>query len=237
MNNSLKVTLNNLIESGSTSNPALNRLISDYVQYHTVLVIIGGLFSFAFMLLGVFCWKMLKSTARAKGPSPIFETKIYYYFTVLSGISGLFMTLIVAANVSNILTPRQGFAGTISAHGKPRIGSQTDQRYRAFNTWLQTQTTDMPSLIQKKIDRRLEWQRPKAVICTVLLMVFASLSAYIWRALIKRSRLRDITWKLKDATLFGAGLLSFTACLPLMVMVIGNTQSFIAPITLTLMYG
>jgi len=93
----------------------------------------------------------------------------------------------------------------------------------------------MPSLIQKKIDRRLEWQRPKAVICTVLLVVFASLSAYIWRALIKQSRLRDITWKLKDATPLGAGLLSFTACLPLMV--IGNTQSFIAPITLTLMYG
>jgi len=136
MNDSLKITLNDLIESGSTYNPALNRLISDYVQYHTVLVVIGGFFPLAVMLSDVFCWKMLKSTARAKRLSPIFETKIYYYFTVLNGISGLFMTLVVAANVSNILTPRQGYTGTINALGKPRIGSQTDQRYRACNTWL-----------------------------------------------------------------------------------------------------
>ena len=94
----------------------------------------------------------------------------------------------------------------------------------------------MPSLIQSKIDDRLAWQRPKAIICSVLLMVFVVLSDRIWRTLIRKSRVQA-KWKPKERTLLMAGIVTVTACFPLMLMVMGNTQGSIVPIALTLFFG
>jgi hypothetical protein len=95
----------------------------------------------------------------------------------------------------------------------------------------------MPSLIQGEIDDRLSWQRPKAVLCTVLLLGFAGLSALIWRTLIRRFRMPEARWRLRDGTLLVLGLFTVALCLLLMLMVIGNTQGSLAPISLTLFFG
>ena len=121
--------------------------------------------------------------------------------------------------------------------GTPQTGTRTDQRHQAFKTWLQSGSTQVPSLIQRKIDERLAWQRPKAIISSLLLIVFVVLSARIWHTLIRGSRLHEARWKLKEVSLLTAGVTTVNACLLLMLMVMGNTQGSISPLSLTLFFG
>ena len=51
----LQGTLEELLESGSTSNAALNRLLDDYTTYHATLVVVGGCFLLALVLFTGFC--------------------------------------------------------------------------------------------------------------------------------------------------------------------------------------
>jgi len=108
---------------------------------------------------------------------------------------------------------------------------------QSFATWLQSGQTDTPTLVTARIDDRLAWQRPKAIICSVLLVVVLALCAQIWRTLIRGSRKRQHGWTPKDVSLVAAGLLGGAACLVLMLMVIGNTQASLAPLSMTLFYG
>ena len=87
----------------------------------------------------------------------------------------------------------------------------------------------LPPLIQSAIDARLAWQRPKAIICAVLLVALVALSIWLWRTLIRRSG--------RGRLLLIAGSLSAAACFVLMLMVIGNTEYAIHPITVTYLYG
>jgi hypothetical protein len=226
-----------LVRSGTESNTALNVLIDDYTKYHVVLVVVGGLFLLGLVLLSIFFWRRFRKAPRTDSRSWTFEKKTYFAFGALSVVVGLFMALIVAANLSNVLNPTQGFSGAIGLLGAPRAGTQADELHRAVDTWLQSGGSDVPALVQGRIDDRHSWQRPKAVICSVLLVVFVLLSAGIWRALIRRSRVRKGRWKLKEAALLLLGVLAVMGCLLLMLMVMGNTQGSIAPISLTLFYG
>ena len=236
MNDSLQATLNKLIQADSTSNPALNRLIAANTEYHFVLVVVGGLFLLALMLLSGFFWRRFTRTSKGDSGQWTFEKRTYFSFGLFSVVVGLLMALIVVANVNNVLNPRQEFSGAIGMLGTPQAGSQTDKRQQAFKTWLQSGSPQMPSLIQDKIDDRLTWQRPKAIISSVLLIVFVMLSVRIWRTMIRKSRLRE-AWRLKERALLMAGFVTVVACLPLMLMVMGNTQGSIAPISLTLFFG
>lgn len=92
----------------------------------------------------------------------------------------------------------------------------------------------MPSLIQSEIDDRLAWQRPKAVICSVLLIVFVGLSVRLWRTAIDKSRAGETTRTLRERALLATGCSTVVASLLLMLMVIGNTQASFAPMGLTL---
>lgn len=237
MNDDLQASLNELIRSGSTSNPALNSLLSDYTKYHVVLVIVGGLFVLGFLLLSIFSWTQFKRAPKAGNRRWTFEKKTYFSFGLSSAVVGLLMALIVAANVSSVLSPRQGLSGSLGMLGTPRAGSRADELHQAFSTWLRSGTADMPSLIQSRIDDRLAWQRPKAAICSVVFIVFTVLSARIWRTLIRKSRVREGRWTLKDVALLAVGAGTGSACLLLMVMVIGNAQGSFAPMSLTLFYG
>ena len=83
----------------------------------------------------------------------------------------------------------------------------------------------------------LAWKRPKALICSALLLLFVVLSAATWRTLIRRSRGPDAKWKLADSALLLAGVFTVAACLLLMLMVMGNTQAAVAPISMTMLYN
>lgn len=95
----------------------------------------------------------------------------------------------------------------------------------------------MPKLIAASVDERLAWQRPKAVICSALLLAAVMLSARVWRAVIRQSRARREGWMRRDVGLLAAGLTAGPVCLLLMAMVIGNTQASFAPLSLTLVNG
>lgn len=235
MSDDLRALLEDLMSSPDTANPALTALIDDYAKYHVVLVVLGGIFVVALGVLGVFLWRRFARARRSDGASR-FERWIYACLGLVSSLLGAFMALVVAANVSNALNRRDGFAGSLGLLGTPKPGTARAGLYEAFAGWLRSADAAAPTAVQAAIDDRLSWQRPKAIVCAVLLAVFVVLCAWIWRTLIRWSRTRRLT-RLGDLAMLGAGVLTVFACVLLMVMVIGNVQGSIAPIALTLFYG
>ncbi len=234
---SLQTTLNNLLQSETRSNPALNSLLNDYTKYHVVLLIVGGLFTIILVILSFLFWARYKRAPKTDTSKWTFEKKTYFSFGLLVTVVGLLMALIVVANASNVLNPRQGFSGAIGVLSTSQAGTHKAELYQSFNTWLQSGNTHIPSLIQSKINNRLAWQRPKAIICSALLAIFVAVSIRIWGTLIRQSKVREVKWKLKEKALLFSGVVSVAVCLLLMLMVIGNTQGAFAPLSLTLFYG
>ena len=237
MSDELQDTLSELLQSGSTSNPALNRLLDDYATYHVVLVVIGAFFVLAVSALTVFSLQQFRRSADANDRRWSFERKTYFCFGVLSGAVSLLLTVIVVANLGNARNSREGFAGVVDALSPTPPGARTHELHQAFTSWLQSGAASMPALIGRRIDERLAWQQPKAIICSALLVVFAVLSVRLWRTLIRRSRARTSSWTVTDRALIVTGSSTALACLLLMLMVIGNAQASIAPILMTLQFG
>ncbi len=236
-NDSLQTTLNNLLQSGTQSNPALNSLLSDYIKYHVVFLIVGGLFTLILLTLSILFWTRYKKTPKTAISKWIFEKKTYFSFSLLTTIVGLFMALIVVANTSTVLNPQQGFSGVVGMLGISQTDEQKVQLHQSFNIWLQSGSTHIPALIQSKINDRLAWQLPKAIICSALLIIFIVVSVYIWGTLIRQSKVREMKRTLKEKMLLFSGVVSVAVCLLLMLMVIGNMQGAFAPLSLTLLYG
>jgi hypothetical protein len=65
-------------------------------------------------------------------------------------------------NVTSVVNPGQTLSGTAFS----RVGE----------AWLQSGNAQLSPLLQHAIDDRLAWQRPKAVICGVLLLAFVTLT-------------------------------------------------------------
>lgn len=236
-NNDLQHTLGKLLQSGSRSNPAMNTLISDYTTYHLVLVVVGGFFVLIFLLLSLFFWIQLKRTPQEVSRTWTFEKKTYVFLGAVSTVFGLLITLIVAVNATTVLNPQPGFSALVDSLGTPKAGTQMDKLYQVFNTWLQSGSTHIPSLIQSKIDERLAWQRPKAIVSCVLLVVFGALSTCLWRTLLKKSQVREAKWGLKERALLVTGAATIAFSLLLVVIVVANMQAAVAPLALTLAFG
>lgn len=234
---SLQTTLNNLLQSGTQSNPALNSLLSDYIKYHVVLLIVGVLFTLILVTLSVLFWVRYKRAPKTDTGKWTFEKKTYFSFGLLTTLVGLFMALIVVANTSTVLNPQKGFSGMVGMLGTSQNGTHKAELYQSFNTWLQSGSTHVPTLIQSRINDRLAWQLPKAIICSALLAVFVVMSARIWGTLIRQSKAREAKQKLKEKVMLFSGVVSVAVCLLLMLMVIGNTQGAFAPLSLTLLFG
>lgn len=233
---SLQTTINHLLQSGTGANPALNHLLSDYIKYHVVLLIVGGLFTLILAALSVLFWMRYQRAPKTDTRKWTFEKKTYFSFSLLTSIVGLFMALIVVANASTVLNPQQGFSGLVDEFSTSQSSTQSEL-YQSFNTWLQSGSTQIPSLIQSKINDRLAWQRPKAIICSALLAIFFAISFRIWGILIRQSKVRETKRKLKEKTLLFSGVSAVAICLLLMLMVIGNMQGTFAPMSLTMFFG
>jgi cytochrome bd-type quinol oxidase subunit 2 len=236
-NDSLQTTLINLLQSETESNIALNSLLGDYTTYHVVLLIIGGCFTLIFVVLSILFWVRFKRAPKTEIRKWTFEQKTYFSFGLLTTIVGLVMMLIVVANAGTVLNPRPGLLEVINEFGTSQGGAHRAELYQSFNTWLQSGSRDVPALIQSKINDRLAWQRPKAIICSVLLAIFVATSVRIWSALIKKSKVRETKLKLNEKALLVSGCFSVASCLLLMLMVLGNTQATFAPMSLTLFLG
>jgi hypothetical protein len=125
--------------------------------------------------------------------------------------------------VTSVVNPRQTLSGTTLS----RLGER----------WLQSGRAQLSPLLQHAIDERLAWQRPKAVITSILLVAFVTLTVLLWRTLIRQSVTGRPFRKLSRRLMLCAGVLSAISCLLLMLMVIGNTEGALAPLFLTALYG
>ena len=132
----------------------------------------------------------------------------------------LFLVVILAANVSTALNPARAFAGV-------------DQSGEAITAWLSSGSPAVPAEVQDRVAARLSWQRPKAIIVTVLLVAVVSASIWIWRRWIAKA----YTSRLANAMLLLTGIISTGAALLLMLMVMGNVQAVLAPTTMSLVLG
>jgi hypothetical protein len=201
-----------------TTSPAYDRLLIDDRNYHIVFLVVGGLFTLLLLLLSVFSWVRFKQARRRT-----FERRSYFCFGTVSLVLGLAMTVVYWANVTSVVNPRQTLSGTTFS----RIGQM----------WLRAGRAQISPLLQQAIDERLAWQRPKAIICSILLVAFVTLTVFLWRTLIRQSVAGEPFRKISRRLMLSAGILSAASCLLLMLMVIGNTEGTFAPLTLTMLYG
>lgn len=236
MNDGLRSTLDELVRSGPGASPAFDALVREYGRYHLVLAVVGGAFLLAFVVLGWRSWQRFRRQ-RASGEGRwTFATRTSLAAVVLSIVVGSLLALIVAANVSTALDPRPGFAGAVPMVGTSPAGSPRAELQRSFDTWLRSGTVEVPAPVQRAVDDRLAWQRPKAIITAVLLLGVVLLGARVWRALLA-SRAQPGRWRLMDVARLAAGLGSVAVGLLLMLMVMGNTQAALAPLSMALFFG
>lgn len=232
----LSSRLQGLVESDTSANPAFTVLIDDYARYHAVLTVVGGAFLVLMIVLTVVFWKRFRRSSRSSSGSWTFERKTYLCFGLVSAAVALLLALIVAANISTALKPVPGFVGSLGMISDSP-GPQTAALYDAYDEWLASGSPEAPPAVSSAVDERLSWQRPKAIISTAVLLILAALSAAIWRYLIRKSRSRTGGWPARDIAAMVAGVATVAGCLLLMLMVMGNTQAAVAPISMTLFYG
>jgi hypothetical protein len=134
------------------------------------------------------------------------------------------------------LDPQAGFAQSIPEFGTPQAGTHKAALHEAVAGWAQSGMATMPAMLQDTVRNRLSWQLPKAVICSGLFIVFAVITAHIWRSLIY-ARGNAATWGLKERVGIVTGVLTVPITLLLMLMALANTQASFAPLTLTLLFG
>jgi vacuolar-type H+-ATPase subunit I/STV1 len=235
-NDNLQNTLHGLMQSGSRSNPAYTILLHDYIKYHAVLVVEGGIFALLLTVLSVYFWRRFKSMRKAETRSWPFERKTYFCFGLLSTIVSLLMILIVTVNLGTVLNPQEGFAQVIQDLGTPQAGTQKAAHSQAVNIWVQSGSAPMPTVLQNEVRDRLSWQRPKAIVCSILFGVFAIFTACLWRQIIN-SRANESIWRLKGKALITLGVIAAPVTLLLMIMALANTQASFAPVTLTLLFS
>ncbi len=232
----LQNTLYSLMQSNSHSNHAYNTLLHDYIKYHAVLVIEGGIFALLLIVLSMYFWRRFKRTQKAETRNWTFEKKAYFCFGLVGTIVALLMLLIVAVNLGTVLNPQEVFAQVIQYLGIPQAGTQKAAHYQAINTWVQSGSAHMSPVLQNEMRDRLSWQRPKAIVCSILLVVFAIFTTRLWRKLIN-SRASESRWRLKEKVLIIMGVITVPVTLLLMIMALANTQASFAPITLTLLFS
>jgi cytochrome bd-type quinol oxidase subunit 2 len=200
------------------TSPAYDRLLTADRNFHVVFLVVGGLFTVLLLLFSGFCWVRFRRAGRRT-----FERRSYLCFAAVSLTLGLLMAVVLWANVTSVVNPRQTLAGTAFS----RVGE----------TWLQAGSARISPMLQLAIEERLAWQRPKAIITSVLLVAFVTLAVFLWRRLIRQSATGEPFRKAGGRLMLSAGVLSAAACLPLMLMVIGNTEGAVAPLFLTVLYG
>ncbi len=235
MDDQLQNMLRSLIQSGWQSNPAMHKIINDYAKYHATLVIAGGLFTLILISLSVVFWAKFKEISNPdKFFKFLFKKKVYFSFGLLSSIVALFMVLVVAANATNAFNPLYGFSLLVDSL-TPSTYS-TPLRH-AYSDWIQSGSSTPPILIRQHIHQRVMFHTTKAVVCSILMIIFTALSIRLWSFLIKRRNASKKKWRPKEKTFLAAGIATVVLSLLMMIIVVANLQGAVAPITLTLLFS
>jgi predicted Na+-dependent transporter len=200
------------------TSPAYDQLLTADRNFHIVELVVGGVFTLLLLTLSAFSLMRFKGARRRT-----FERRSYFSFGAASLTLGLFLAVVFWANVTSVVNPRETLAGTTFSP----VGE----------AWLQSGSARVSPLLQLAIDERLAWQRPKAVIVSVLLVAFVVLTVFLWRTLIRQSTTGEPFPKLSRGLMLCAGVPSALSCLVLTLMVIGNAEGAIVPLFLTVLYG
>jgi hypothetical protein len=201
-----------------STSPAYGQLLTADRNFHIVFLAVGGLFTLLLLLFSVFSWVRFKRARQRR-----FERRSYLCFGAVSLAIGLVMAVVTWGHVTSVVNPGQTLSGTaLSPVGQ---------------TWLQAGRAQISPLLQHAINERLAWQRPKAILCSVLLVAFVTLTVFLWRTLIRESITGRPFRKFSRRLMLCTGVLSAFSCLLLMLMVIGNTEGALAPLFLTVLYG
>ncbi len=234
MNEQLQQKLQTHIQSGWQSNPATNQIINGYARYHAVLAITGSVFFLILLWLIVRFWIRFKKIPKISMLKWPFEKKAYLWFATVFTFVTLFLTLIVAANVSTAINPLPGFTGSIPSLTDT---SYNIQLHHAFNDWVVSGKSTPPILVQQRIQHRRVFHTVRVLVSGILLIAFAVLSIGIWKTLIARRNSTDTKWNLKEVLCLIAGITVVALALVMMIIFMANLQSAIVPIANTLQFG
>ncbi|MEQ1702923.1 MAG: hypothetical protein ABMA25_22680 [Ilumatobacteraceae bacterium] len=205
----------------------MRALVVDYTRYHEVLVVVGGVFTIALVALSVICWRRFRASSRCTGRV---ERRLYGLLAATLTFAGLAMGLIVAANLSTAADPMPGFL-MASEHPTPNSLAVDG----AVIDWVNAGSSTVPAVVDSKVDDRVAWQLPKAIICGLLLIAFTALAVRLGRTIARRSRGEA---PLTHPRRLLAGQFAATCvALLMMVMFVANLQGALAPLTITVLGG
>jgi hypothetical protein len=231
MNDPLHATLSYMIQSDSWANPAMHALLNEYVKFHLVEFVATGCVVLILLLFSLLMWIRFTRTPRTADHKWAFEKKVYFSFGLLSIVVSLFFALVCVANASNTFDPVPGFAYLATS------STTTDHSAvgHALNEWITSGNSDIPPVIQQKVQERLAWQGPKAIVSGILLVVGVALSLLLWDALLKSRRVNGSKWTLPERTCFVGGIVAVAFSLLMLVLVLANMQAALAPLTITVL--
>lgn len=234
MSGTLQDTLNSYVQSDWQSNPAMQQIITEYGRYHAALAIVGGIFLIILIVASVLFWvkcRRIPKIRRFKWP---FDKKVYFGFGLLATLVVLFLALIVAANISTASKPLPGFTGSINTISTSGSKQQLNE---SINDWIKSGTAKPPVLVQQSIHNRQVFHIKRAVVSSILLGVFTALSFYLWKWLIAKRNVSESKWTAKEAGALVTASMLVLLVLFLMLAVMANLQSVVAPLANTLQFG
>lgn len=224
MTATLQHTLQTQLHAQVTA-PAFDRLLQDYVTYHLVFLLLGTPAALLIALVAAFAWRRVL-TLRAR-PEWRAERTLTTWLAAVSTATGLFLCLVLVGNVSNVISPRQGFSSLVTTLPVPPQGGQLASVRSTADLWITSGRADVPQILTDHIRQRLAWQQPKAVMCGLLTLTLATLTIRRWR-------------RLSGQPAFITRL-ALAAAVPtihlLTLMTLANTQAAFAPLTLTVING
>lgn len=237
MNDDLRSTLEQLLRSGAPPSPALDRLLADYARFHLVLAIVGGAFAVGALALAALGWRRYRQERRCGTRVRAFPSVAHLSTVVLGVVVAGLLGLVVVANVATALDPRPGFAGAAATMGVPPSGTARAEHDRVFAEWLASGRDEVSAPVAHFVDGRLAWQRPKALVTAALLVLVLVVAARTWRRALRCWRAAPGCWPPRQRARVALGVGAVPVALVLVVMVMGNTQASLAPLSMTLFYG
>lgn len=237
VNDNVRGALATLIQSGGWSNPALSALVRDYTLYHLILVLSASTVAVVCVVLSLLFTRRWRRARDAAYPGWRFARRAYLGFALFGAGLALLLVLLAATDLSNVLDARHGFTLAVDSLKTPGPRSPLVPLYVSFTSWVESGSPTIPVQVQQSVQARVDFQRTNTIVSTLLLALSLAISVVLWRVLLDRSRVRPITWHLRDSALLVPAVTGLLVALPLLAIVLANLQSALAPLAKTLAFG
>lgn len=236
MSHGVPGTMRQLLQSGWQANPAMRSIMADYVREHAVVATAAGLVAVAFVVASVLAWRRLRTAGRRGGSAPAVPRAACLALASCSAAAGVVISLVAALNARTALAPAGGFAGVVDM-----LGPQDGPLRQSFGQWLRSGSATPPPLLAAQLHHRVVFQSAKAAVCAVLVVALAALSLWLWRSLVRWSR-RGARAAARPGALtrtaaLSSGVVTAGLSLLMLVVVVANLASALAPVGKTLAFG